>query len=84
MKINSTLFVVVVIMLVAAVSYYIGGSMQETNSIRQSIHTPITETEPFQKGVKELWQENWSAALTFFQKAIEKPFASRIKSLLMP
>jgi Flp pilus assembly protein TadD len=26
----------------------------------------------YQKGLKELWQENWSAALTFFQKVIEK------------
>ncbi len=26
----------------------------------------------YQKGLKELWQENWSAALTFFQKAKEK------------
>jgi tetratricopeptide (TPR) repeat protein len=26
----------------------------------------------YQKGLKELWQENWSAALTYFQKAKEK------------
>jgi tetratricopeptide (TPR) repeat protein len=26
----------------------------------------------YRNGLKELWQENWSAALTFFQKAIEK------------
>jgi len=26
----------------------------------------------YQKGLKELWQENWSAALTCFQKATEK------------
>jgi tetratricopeptide (TPR) repeat protein len=26
----------------------------------------------YQKGLKELWQENWSTALTFFQKAKEK------------
>ncbi|MCX5633376.1 MAG: tetratricopeptide repeat protein [Phycisphaerae bacterium] len=26
----------------------------------------------FEKGVKELWQENWSAALTYFRKATEK------------
>jgi tetratricopeptide (TPR) repeat protein len=26
----------------------------------------------YQKGLKELWQKNWSAALTCFQKAIEK------------
>ena len=26
----------------------------------------------YQEGLKELWQENWSAALTFFQKAKEK------------
>ena len=45
MKIIPTLFAVVVIMLVAAVSYYIGGSMQGTNSIRQSIHTPVKETK---------------------------------------
>jgi hypothetical protein len=54
MKIIPTLFAVVVIMLVAAVSYYIGGSMQG----RQSIHTPITETEPFQRNaVKATSQE---------------------------
>ncbi len=28
--------------------------------------------ELFNKGLKELWQENWSAALTYFQKAKEK------------
>jgi TPR repeat protein len=26
----------------------------------------------YDKGLKELWQENWSAALTYFQKATEK------------
>ncbi len=26
----------------------------------------------YRNGLKELWQKNWSAALTFFQKAIEK------------
>ena len=26
----------------------------------------------YQKGLKELWQENWSSALTYFQKAKEK------------
>jgi tetratricopeptide (TPR) repeat protein len=37
-----------------------------------------TTTDPndaqsfYDKGVKELWQENWSAALTYFQKATEK------------
>ncbi len=33
---------------------------------------PNDAQELFSKGLKELWQENWSAALTYFQKATEK------------
>jgi hypothetical protein len=45
MKLKSLIFIIVAFLFVAVISYYIGGSMRGTNSIRQSIHTPIVETE---------------------------------------
>jgi hypothetical protein len=54
MKIKSFLLIFALIVLVAVVSYYIGGSMRGTNSDQQSFHAPITKTEnavPHQKTV---------------------------------
>jgi Flp pilus assembly protein TadD len=42
-------------------------------SLTNAIPSDLNDAQQFyQKGLKELWQENWSSALTFFQKAKEK------------
>ncbi|MBN2019796.1 MAG: tetratricopeptide repeat protein [Sedimentisphaerales bacterium] len=42
-------------------------------TLSNAIPPDINDAQIFyQKGMKELWQENWSAALTYFQKAKEK------------
>jgi hypothetical protein len=45
MKLKSAIFIAIVIAFVAAVSFYIGGSMRGRNPNQQSIPTPIVETE---------------------------------------
>jgi hypothetical protein len=57
MKIKSILFPAAVVTIVAAFSYYIGGSMRGRNSERQSIPLPITEigySVPTQKDTVEV------------------------------
>jgi Flp pilus assembly protein TadD len=53
-------------------------------ALKETSKTPISESYAslttdangvqsfYDKGLKELWQKNWSAALTYFQKATEK------------
>jgi tetratricopeptide (TPR) repeat protein len=50
-------------------------------ALKETAKTPVFNSLPpdsndaqlfFQKGLKELWQKNWSAALTYFQKAKER------------
>jgi tetratricopeptide (TPR) repeat protein/uncharacterized RDD family membrane protein YckC len=52
-------------------SYWTGSVTLETK--RASLTADANDAQSFfDKGLKELWQENWSAALTYFQKAKEK------------
>jgi hypothetical protein len=45
MKIKSSLLIFALIVLVAVVGYYIGGSIRGPNSDQQSFHTPVIKTE---------------------------------------